>query len=159
MERRKKYFYLILGVILTVLAIYVFFFHVLSQESYASDDPLHGSFRMMDKGLSGNSPCHLLVSIDVSAANEAILEKAIENNVDISKGCWVYSYDEEMLFRAEKSGDILTVYEKDNPIATLEYSYKQIFGVKYDREYIANWRGQVWKMERIIPAFLYPTNT
>ncbi|MFQ7739082.1 MAG: hypothetical protein ACLRJC_15890, partial [Emergencia timonensis] len=90
----------VLGVVV-VLAVLVTIYHVSQRETYLSDDPLFGSFTIGNRELVDNIyPADFLLSIDIAEDNETLVECAEKNNVDISKGCWVYSFGENKVFRA-----------------------------------------------------------
>ena len=81
---------------------------------------------------------------------------AKESNVDISKGCWVYSFDENKIFRAEKEGNKLHAYEDGKVIGTFKYSFNKILWIHYDEKYTANWRGTELDLTRAVQGFVFP---
>ena len=82
----------------------------------------------------------IFCSLDVDSTHESLVKCAKESNVDISKGCWVYSFDENKIFRAEKEGNKLHAYEDGKVIGTFKYSFNKILWIHYDEKYTANWR-------------------
>lgn len=149
-----------LGRLIGVLLLIVFlgcFLYQSQSEKYASDDPLFGSFSIENSEYTEKvHPTAFLVSINVSTTNKELVECADKHEVDISKGCWVYSFEEEKIFSAVKQENILNVYEKDCLIGTFAYKSKSFLGIVYDESYILNWRGTEHHLRRELQGFVYP---
>ena len=147
---RKRVLLVVLGVVV-VLAVLVTIYHVSQRETYLSDDPLFGSFTI------GNIyPADFLLSIDIAEDNETLVECAEKNNVDISKGCWVYSFGENKVFRAEKEGNKLNAYENGKVIGVFTYTSDKILWMEDNEKYTANWRGRNFDLTKILQGFIYP---
>ena len=101
MSKKNKKILIMLSVVIMVIAVLLIIYHVSQKETYLSDDPLYGSFTIENKQPADPIyPTDFLLSIDVDTKHESLVKCAKESNVDISKGCWVYSFDENKIFRA-----------------------------------------------------------
>ena len=153
---RKRVLLGVLGVVI-VLAVLVTIYHVSQRETYLSDDPLFGSFTIGNRELVDNIyPADFLLSIDVAEDNETLVQCAEKNNVDISKGCWVYSFGENKVFRAEKEGNKLNAYENGKVIGVFTYTSDKILWMEDNEKYTANWRGRNFDLTKILQGFIYP---
>ena len=154
-RKRKNILLAVLGLIVLVLLLGIIY-QTSQKETYLSDDPLYGSFSIENKDLADPVyPTDFLISINVDVSYAPLVKCAKENHVDISKGCWVYSFDENKIFRAEKEGSKLQVYEEGKVIGTFEYSFNKILWIHYDEEYTANWRGKEFSLTRIMQGFVF----
>lgn len=146
----------LIGILLLIIILGYFLYQGQS-EKYASDDPLFGSFSIENSKYTEKiHPTAFLVSINVATTNKELVECANENGVDISRGCWVYSFEENKIFSAEKQENIVNVYEKDRLIGTFSYKSKSFLGIVYDESYILNWRGTEYHLKRNLQGFVYP---
>ena len=98
----------------------------------------------------------IFCSLDVDSTHESLVKCAKESNVDISKGCWVYSFDENKIFRAEKEGNKLHAYEDGKVIGTFKFSFNKILWIHYYEKYTANWRGTELDLTRAVQGFVFP---
>ena len=157
MSKKNKKILIMLSVVIMVIAVLLIIYHVSQKETYLSDDPLYGSFTIENKQPA--DPIYLtdfLLSIDVDTKHESLVKCAKESNVDISKGCWVYSFDENKIFRAEKEGNKLHAYEDGKVIGTFKYSFNKILWIHYDEKYTANWREKELDLTRAMQGFVFP---
>lgn len=153
---RKRVLLVALGVVV-VIAVLVIIYHVSQRETYLSDDPLYGSFTIGDRELVDNIyPADFLLSIDIATTNKTLLQCARANDVDLSKGCWVYSFDENKVFRAEKEGNKLNAYENGKVIGVFTYTSDKILWIDYNEKYTAKWRGRNFDLTKILQGFIYP---
>ena len=157
MSKKNKKILIMLSVVIMVIAVLLIIYHVSQKETYLSDDPLYGSFTIENKQPADPIyPTDFLLSIDVDTKHESLVKCAKESNVDISKGCWVYSFDENKIFRAEKEGNKLHAYEDGKVIGTFKYSFNKILWIRYDEKYTANWRGTELDLTRAVQGFVFP---
>lgn len=153
---RKRVLLVAVGVAAVVI-ILVVIYHVSQRETYLSDDPLFGSFTIGDRQLVDNIyPADFLLSIDVAEDNETLVQCAEKNNVDISKGCWVYSFGENKVFRAEKERNKLNAYENGKVIGVFTYTSDKILWIDYNEKYTAKWRGRNFDLTKTLQGFIYP---
>lgn len=83
-----------MGILIVITTI----FYKVSEEKYASNDSLHGSFSIKNGGIgSGDEPTDFLVSINQRTSNKKIAECAKKNKVSLSKECWVYCFAETLI--------------------------------------------------------------
>lgn len=127
------------------------------KETYMSEDPLFGSFSI-ENGDQFDTihPADFLVSIDVELSNETLEKCAEKENIDISEGCWVYSFDENRIFEAEKRENKLLIYEDNEVIGTLDYSYKKFLWITYNETYSLDWKGRQMELKKILQGFIFP---
>lgn len=157
MSKKNKKILIMLSVVIMVIAVLLIIYHVSQKETYLSDDPLYGSFTIENKQPADPIyPTDFLLSIDVDTKHESLVKCAKESNVDISKGCWVYSFDENKIFRAEKEGNKLHAYEDGKVIGTFKYSFNKILWIHYDEKYTANWREKELDLTRAMQGFVFP---
>lgn len=155
-KKHKNILFLVLGLVVLITAL-IIIYQTSQRETYPSDDPLYGSFTITDKDPQDPIyPTDFLISIDVGVSDETLVKCAEDSNIDISKGCWVYSFDEKKIFRAEKDGNSLQAYEDGKVIGTFEYFSSKILWVDYDEKYTANWRGKELNLTRIMQGFAFP---
>ena len=157
MSKKNKKILIMLSVVIMVIAVLLIIYHVSQKETYLSDDPLYGSFTIENKQPADPIyPTDFLLSIDVDTKHESLVKCAKESDVDISKGCWVYSFDENKIFRAEKEGNKLHAYEDGKVIGTFKYSFNKILWIHYDEKYTANWREKELDLTRAMQGFVFP---
>ena len=157
MSKKNKKILIMLSVVIMVIAVLLIIYHVSQKETYLSDDPLYGSFTIENKQPADPIyPTDFLLSIDVDTKHESLVKCAKESDVDISKGCWVYSFDENKIFRAEKEGNKLHAYEDGKVIGTFKYSFNKILWIHYDEKYTANWRGTEVDLTRAVQGCVFP---
>ena len=157
MSKKNKKILIMLSVVIMVIAVLLIIYHVSQKETYLSDDPLYGSFTIENKQPADPIyPTDFLLSIDVDTKHESLVKCAKESNVDISKGCWIYSFDENKIFRAEKEGNKLHAYEDGKVIGTFKYSFNKILWIHYDEKYTANWREKELDLTRAMQGFVFP---
>lgn len=148
--------YVLLGSIMLMVAL-IMTYNLSQKEEYMSDDPLFGSFIIDNKDHSETiNPADFLVSIDVTVSNEVLESYAREKHVDISNGCWVYSFEEKTIFKAEKDGDRLRIYDNGKVIGTIKYSCDKILGFSYNQTYEMNWRGEKFELRKELQGFIFP---
>lgn len=153
----RKKILIAVSAIAAVVIILVVIYHVSQRETYLSNDPLFGSFTIGNRELVDNIyPADFLLSIDVAEDNETLVECAEKSNVDISKGCWVYSFGENKVFRAEKEGNKLNAYENGKVIGVFTYTSDKILWIDYNEKYAVNWRGRNFDLTKILQGFIYP---
>lgn len=156
-EVKKKAWLVMLGII-ALIVVLVIIYHVSQKETYLSDDPLYGSFTIENKEQTDKiHPTDFLLSIDVPASDKTLLQCAKESNVDISKGCWVYSFDENRVFKAEKEENKLRVYENSKVIGVFEYASTKFLWIDYNERYTAKWRGRSLNLTRVLQGFAFPS--
>jgi hypothetical protein len=125
--------------------------------AYPSQDPLYGTFSVVSAE-GGNQPDYFL-SINVNVTNAYFQQCAEESGVDISTGCWVYSYAEKKIFPAEKQEDTLVVYDDmQGEIGEFRYSSKTFLWAEFDKSYQGEWRGECFDMERIMQGYVLTEN-
>lgn len=125
------------------------------QPNYASNDPLYGTFAIEPLKIYPSED--FFISIDVDIETEPFSQYAEESSVDISTGCWVYSYSEKKIFRALKDGkDKLDVYENGEKIGWFKYTYKSFLGIHFDEKYACKWRENEFILQRKMPAVVFP---
>ena len=157
MSKKNKKILIMLSVVIMVIAVLLIIYHVSQKETYLSDDPLYGSFTIENKQPADPIyPTDFLLSIDVAEDNETLVQCAEKNNVDISKGCWVYSFGENKVFRAEKEGNKLNAYENGKVIGVFTYTSDKILWMEDNEKYTANWRGRNFDLTKILQGFIYP---
>ena len=118
------------------------------KEYYESEDPLHGSFLITNGVLTEEIyPSDFLVSVNVSTDHDILTACAMEQNVDLSKGCWVYCFAENRIFEAKKDGNRLYVYDDAEVIGSFAY---------VDKIHTVNWRGDCFSIEKQMQAFIFP---
>ena len=143
---RKRVLLVVLGVVI-VLAVLVTIYHVSQRQTFTI-----GNRELVDNIY----PADFLLSIDVAEDNETLVQCAEKNNVDISKGCWVYSFGENKVFRAEKEGNKLNAYENGKVIGVFTYTSDKILWMEDNEKYTANWRGRNFDLTKILQGFIYP---
>lgn len=152
----KKTLLILLGIIV-LISVLVILYNVSQKETYMSDDPMYGSFTIENKEPSDAIyPADFLLSVDVATSDETLLKYARKNNIDISKGCWVYSFDENKIFRAKKTSNKLQAYENNKVIGVFEYTSGKILWINYNEKYTANWRGKAFNLTRVLQGFIFP---
>jgi len=155
-KKRFTILYILLGIIVLIVVICIIY-NVSQKETYMSDDPLFGSFSLETREQFDTiHPADFLVSIDVAPSNETLEKCAEKEHLDISKGCWVYSFDEGRIFTAEKSGNKLQIYEGDEVIGSLEYFCDKFLWITYNERYFLEWRGTQLNMRKILQGFVFP---
>lgn len=107
-----------IGIILTVVTAYF----VSQRETCPSEEPLYGSFRIDPVPCGKVYPADFLVSVNVKTDDRTLLKCAEESGIDISKGCWVYSFAENKVFRGEKRQSALLAYEGNRVVGRFEYT-------------------------------------
>ena len=88
-----------IGIILTVVTAYF----VSQRETYLSEDPLYGSFRIEPASAGTVYPADFLVSVNVKTDDRTLLNCAEESGIDISKGAGFTALQKTKCSR-EKSG-------------------------------------------------------
>lgn len=130
---------------------------VSEKETYASDDPLYGSFIAENLDTTDEIyPADFLLSIGVDTTDETLVKCAEKNQVDLSKGCWAYSFWENKVFKAEKQGDTLQVYEDGKVIGIFTYASTRFLWFNFNEEYTAEWRGEKYDIVRSLQGFAFP---
>lgn len=152
----KKILILILGFII-LIAVIALIKNIAQTENYMSDDPLFGSFSIENKKPSDIIyPADFLISIDVPTTYEKLVECGKKYNVDILEGSWVYSFEEDKIFRAVKEDNKLYVYEDDKVIGTFEYSSEKFLWIDYNESYRAIWRNSELDLIKTLQGFVFP---
>jgi len=142
---------------LSLIIILGHYLYQAQSEKYASEDPLFGSFSIENSMYTEKThPTAFLVSINVSTSNKDLMECADKQGVNISEGCWVYCFEENKIFNAEKQDNVLNVYDNECLIGTFRYKRKSFLGFVYDESYILNWRGKDIRLRRDLQGFVYP---
>ena len=160
-RKGKKRLWILLALIVLIAAAGMVW-HWTQQERYASDNPLYGSFVIMDKETGSEIyPADFLISIDVAASNEALAEKAVRNQVDLSAEPWVYCYAEDKVFPAEyqktEQSETVSVCENGEVVGTFTCTQQKIAGIPFHTAYQGTWRGQKLTLKRTLQGFVFPT--
>ena len=149
---------IIIGIIISVgiLIVITTIFYKVSEEKYASNDSLHGSFSIKNGGIgSGDEPTDFLVSINQRTSNKKIVECAKKNKVSLSKECWVYCFAENKVFKAKKYRKKITVFEDKKVIGEICCEGKK-FLIFDRRTYTLNWRGVDFILHKDSQGFIFP---
>lgn len=141
-----------IGIILTVVTAYF----VSQRETCLSEEPLYGSFRIDPVPCGKVYPADFLVSVNVKTDDRTLLNCAEESGIDISKGCWVYSFAENKVFRGEKRQGALLVYEGNRVVGRFEYTASDFLGFSYNEQYKARWRGTELTLNKTLKGFVFP---
>lgn len=141
-----------IGIILTVVTAYF----VSQRETYLSEEPLYGSFRIDPVPCGKVYPADFLVSVNVKTDDRTLLKCAEESGIDISKGCWVYSFAENKVFRGEKRQSALLAYEGNRVVGRFEYTASDFLGFSYNEQYKARWRGTELTLNKTLKGFVFP---
>lgn len=141
-----------IGIILTVVTAYF----VSQRETCLSEEPLYGSFRIDPVPCGKVYPADFLVSVNVKTDDRTLLKCAEESGIDISKGCWVYSFAENKVFRGEKRQSALLAYEGNRVVGRFEYTASDFLGFSYHAQYKARWRGTELTLHKTLKGFVFP---
>ncbi len=152
----KKLWLILVAALAVAIYIGVSYYNAHTTE-YASEDPLYGTFSVVNA--AGGNPQYYFLSINVNVTNSYFEQCAEESGVDISAGCWVYSYAEKKIFAAEKQEDTLVAYDDaKREIGQFRYSAKTFLWTEFDKSYQGEWRGESFDMERMMQGYVLTEN-
>lgn len=145
-------------ILLCVAAVVFFAYRASTKVIYESDDPLHGSYRVENRPLNGRDvSTDFLISVDAELL-DSLKEIAEENGVDKSERYWVYSFEENKVFKVKKGDNIIEIFENEVLVGAVEYTYKKFLWKKYDERYLMSWRGEDCILFKESQGFIIPHN-
>lgn len=145
-------------ILLCIAAVVFFAYRASTKVNYESDDPLHGSYRVENRPLNGRDvSTDFLISVDAELL-DSLKEIAEENGVDKSERYWVYSFEENKVFKVKKGDNIVEIFENEVLVGAVEYTYKKFLWKKYDERYLMSWRGEDCTLLKESQGFIIPHN-
>lgn len=141
-----------------ILILTAFILYKATEEKSVSNDSLHGSFSIENGNLGKETePTDFLVSINYETSHEKIVDCAKKNKVDISRGCWVYCFAENKVFKGKKTKNKIKIFEDNKEIGYISYKGKNFY--VYDgRKYNLHWRNSDFILHKDSQSFLFPSN-
>lgn len=155
-SKRVKQALLVTAIMIGFLLMVVTAYYASRRATYLSEEPLYGSFRIDPPPCGRVYPADFLVSVNVKTSDRTLLKCAEESGIDLSKGCWVYSFAENKVFRGEKRQGMLLAYEGNHVIGRFEYTASDFLGFAYDEQYKARWRGTELTLNKTLKGFVFP---